>query len=212
MTGLLEPGIADAAVTWVAALATLVVLGGLLGERWLFGLAQHLLAGLITGYLALLAIREVLVPRVVEPLAEDPSRADLWLLLGLSLLTAAAPWLPTALGAIPVSVLIGSLAAFALGGAVVGTVLPQSYAAIVPPGAAADVVVGLLALVITVLVLVGLLHATRFGRIGATAAGAGRWLIVAGLGGWLGFLLVSRLALLVDRIGFLVFDWLGLVP
>ena len=35
-------------------------------------------------------------------------------------------------------------------------------------------------------------------------------LLIAGIGGWLGYLLFSRLLLLVDRIGFLLGDWLGL--
>ncbi len=56
MNGLLGAGTADVVATWVAALVTLVVLGGLLGERRLFGWSQHLFAGLLTGYLALLAI------------------------------------------------------------------------------------------------------------------------------------------------------------
>jgi hypothetical protein len=42
-------------------------------------------------------------------------------------------------------------------------------------------------------------------------AGAGRWLVVAGMGIWLGFLLVTGLILLVDRLEFLLGDWLGLV-
>ena len=42
------------------------------------------------------------------------------------------------------------------------------------------------------------------------AAGTGRWLLLGGIGGWLGFLLVSRLALLVDRLQFLLGDWLGI--
>jgi hypothetical protein len=43
----------------------------------------------------------------------------------------------------------------------------------------------------------------------AGAAGIGRWLLLAGVGGWLGFLIVSRLALLIDRLGFLVGDLPG---
>jgi len=39
---------------------------------------------------------------------------------------------------------------------------------------------------------------------------AGMVLLVGGIGGWLGFLLVSRLALLVDRLQFLLGDWLGI--
>jgi hypothetical protein len=42
------------------------------------------------------------------------------------------------------------------------------------------------------------------------AAGAGRWLLVAGIGGWLGYLIFSRLLLLLDRLGFLLGDLLGL--
>ena len=61
MNGLFGGDGADQVATWVAAAVTLVVLGGLLGERRLFGWSQHLLAGLATGLLALLAITEVIV-------------------------------------------------------------------------------------------------------------------------------------------------------
>ncbi|MGH2446963.1 MAG: hypothetical protein ACRDGD_13130, partial [Candidatus Limnocylindria bacterium] len=80
MTGFFGTGDADTIATWVAALVTLVVLGGLLGERRLFGWSQHLLAGLATGFLALIVIREVLAPRLATPLAADPTgRPELWL-------------------------------------------------------------------------------------------------------------------------------------
>jgi hypothetical protein len=62
-----------------------------------------------------------------------------------------------------------------------------------------------------VLVLFGFLHGVRRGRVSGAAASSGRWLLVGGIGGWLGFLLVSRLTILLDRIGFLLGDWLGLV-
>lgn len=201
---------AETSVTWVAAIATLVVLAGLFGERRLFGLAQHLLAGLATGYLAVLALREVLLPRLAAPLVADPAgRPDLWLALGLVVLTALALWVPRRVAAVPLAVLIGSLAAFALGGAVVGTVLPQAAAAIVVPTDAAGLVAGLASLVITVLVLLAFVHGAPRARVVAAGASAGRWLMLVGVGGWLGYLLVTRLVLLTDRIGFLVVDWLG---
>jgi hypothetical protein len=71
-------------------------------------------------------------------------------------------------------------------------------------------VAGASAVVVTVLVLIGFLHGRPRGRVLSSVAGAGRWLLIGGLGGWLGFLIVSRLILLVDRIGFLAGDWLGL--
>jgi hypothetical protein len=201
----------DPSVTWVAAVATVVVLGGLLGERRLFGLAQHLLAGLATGYLAVLALREVLLPELVAPLAAAPaSRLDLWLGLALVALTASAPWLPRRLAAVPLAILIGSLAAFALGGALIGTALPQASAAVVGPGDAQSMATGLVSLAITALVLVAFVRPATTSRLGLVAAGSstGRWLLLAGIGGWLGYLLVTRLVLLLDRIGFLLFDWL----
>ena len=72
MNGFFGTTTADVVATWVAAIATLVVLGSLLGERRLFGWSQHLLAGLATGFLALIALTDVIGPRLVEPLAADP--------------------------------------------------------------------------------------------------------------------------------------------
>ena len=203
---------ADTVATWVAAIATLVVLGGLLGERRAFGWSQHLLAGLATGLIAVLAIRELIVPRVVEPLLADPGgRGDLWIGLGLVVTTAAAPWIPRAAAAVPISILVGSLAAFALGGAVIGTLLPQLAASLArSEDSAVSTLVTIGSATITVLVLVGFLHGAPRGRLVGTASAAGRWIMLAGLGAWLGYLILSRLVLLLDRLTFLTGDWLGL--
>lgn len=211
MNGLFGTETADLVATWVAAVVTIVVLGGLLGERRLFGWTQHLLAGLATGFLALIAITEVIVPRLVSPIAGGGAdRLELWLGLALVGATAGAPWLPRIVSAVPVSLVIGSLAAFALGGAVIGTVLPQLAAATAVDGSdAASVITGVVAVGITALVMVGFLHGVPRGRVVSVASSAGRWLLVAGTGGWLGYLLLSRLVLLLDRIGFLLGDWLG---
>jgi hypothetical protein len=213
VNGFFGAAASDAVATWVAAVTTLVVLGGLLGERRAFGWSQHLLAGLATGFLALVAIGEVLGPRLAQPLADDPTRPELWVGVAVAATAAGAPWLPRRIGAIPASIAIGALAAFALGGAVVGTLLPQVDAAIVRPGASAAATVGgAVAAVMTGLVLISFVRGMPRGRLLAVAAGAGRWILLAGVGSWLGFLLLSRLVLLVDRVAFLLGDWLGLAP
>jgi len=211
VTGFFDGLQADTLATSVAALATLVVLSGLLGERRAFGWSQHLLAGLVTGFLGLLAITDVIVPRLLVPLLEDPgSRIDLWAGLVLVGLTAGAPWLPRGITAVPVSIAIGSLAAFALGGAVVGTLLPQLATTIArPDGEAVQTAVAIGSAAISALVLTSFLHGGPRGRLLSVASASGRSLLVIGLGGWLGYLLLSRLILLVDRIGFLLGDWLG---
>jgi hypothetical protein len=209
MNGLAD---ADGMVTLVAAIATIVVLGGMLGERRVFGWTQHLFAGLVTGYLVVLAVSEVVVTRVIEPLAADPTgRPELWVGGALLVAAAAAPWLPRLAGAVPISVAIGGVAAFALGGAVVGTILPQLSAATAgPTGNALSTVVGATGAGITGLVLVGFVRGEPRGRVVDGAARLGRWLMLIGIGGWLGWLLLSRLVLLVDRLSFLLGDWLGI--
>jgi hypothetical protein len=211
MSGFLGSDLAGITATWVAALVTIGVWSYLLGERRLFRLAQHLLAGMATGYLVLLAIREVLVPRLLEPLARDPA-GNLLLVPALALVGALAGgrWLPRPVAALPVAVLVGGTAAFALGGAVSGTLLPQLAAGTIRPGPPLTVGNGVIGLAITALVLLGFLHGVPRGRITGAAAGAGHWLLIGAIGGWLGFLLVSRLSLLVDRLGFLITSWLGL--
>lgn len=211
MNGLFGAETVDMVATWVAAIVTIVVLGGLFGERRMFGWTQHLLAGLATGFLALIAISEVILPRLVTPIADGGAdRLELWLGLALVGVTAGAPWLPRIVAAVPLSLAIGSLAAFALGGAVIGTALPQLVTAVaVDRGNAVSVGAGVAAAGITALVLLGFLHGVPRGRVLTAASSAGRWLLVAGIGGWLGYLILSRLVLLLDRVGFLLGDWLG---
>jgi hypothetical protein len=212
VSGLLGGGIPGIVGTTAAALLTLVVWSYLAGERRLFVWAQHLLAGLATGYLLVISVREVLLPHLVSPLLVDPAAFGLWPALVGVVALALARWLPRGAVALPIAVLVAGTAAFALGGAVVGTLLPQIAAGLLTNGASVPALVNaVLSLIISVLVLLVFLHGAPRGRLVASAAGVGRWLLIGGLGGWIGFLLVSRLALLVDRLRFLLVDWLGIV-
>ena len=167
---------------------------------------------MLTGYLALLAIREVLVPRVLIPLAADPAGHPLLLLaLLLAGMLVAARWLPRWVGAVPVSILVGATAAFALGGAMVGTVLPQMVGLLPAPAAGPAVLAGAAGSVaVASLVLLAFLHGRSQGRVVGALAAAGRWTLLGGVGAWLGYLVLSRLVLLSDRLAFLATDWLGL--
>lgn len=212
MTGFATDEVAGMAATWVAALVTLGVFSYFLGGGRFFRVAQYLLAGLATGYLVVLAVREVLLPNLVSPLIDDPAQPLLWLAALLVVILAGARWMPPGALAVPVAFLVAGTAAFALVGAVVGTVLPQLGAGIMQPASTpGGLANGLISIVITILVLAAFLHGARLARPGASAAVAGRWLLLGGIGGWLGFLVVSRLALLLDRMHFLLGDWLGLL-
>ena len=210
MNGFAAADVGGVLATWVAALATIGVWSYLVGARRLFALLQYLLAGLATGYLVLLSVHDVLAPRAVAPLLESPG--DNLLLVPALLLAGVlvgAAWLPRSVTVPATAILIGGIAAFALGGAVIGTILPQMAAALPDRTAASPDLAGeVLSLAITTLVLVTFLHGAPRGPITTHGATIGRWLLVGGIGGWLGFLIVSRLTLLVDRIAFLLGDWL----
>jgi len=213
MNGLFGNDIGGIAATWSAAAATIAVWSYLVGARTVFRLVQYLLAGLATGYLALLAIDEVLVPRLISPLLDDPAaHVALIPAAGLVAIMVGAAWLPARITAPVTSVLVGGIAALALGGAVLGTLLPQIASAVLPADAARRSMLDAAAAIgITVLVVLSFTHGITAGRLSGRASVVGRWLLIGGIGGWLGFLLVSRLALLVDRLAFLLGDWLGLL-
>jgi hypothetical protein len=210
MNGFAGADLGGTVATWVAAVATIGVWSYLVGSRRIFVLMQHLLAGLATGYLVLLAIRDVLLPRLALPLVEQPNERVLLVpALVLVGVLGAASWLPRRVVAPVAAIVVGGIAAFALGGAVVGTVLPQIAAALPTTRAVSPDLGGeVISLAITSLVLLAFLHGAPRGRLTARGASIGRWLLVGGIGGWLGFLLVSRLSLLVDRVAFLLGDWL----
>ena len=213
MSGFFDEGLAGVVATWIAALVTIGVWAYLVGERRFFRLAQHLLAGLATGYL------------------DRAGRAR-----GAAFRGCSNRWSRRSGRPAPAVAGAGARAghgrcamAATSGGGCPGS---QSWSPARPrsrwgapsparccrrwPGRCSrrslprSVLNGLIGLVITALVLLGFLHGVPRGRLLAGAAGTGRWLLLGGIGGWLGFLLVSRLALLVDRLQFLLGDWLGI--
>lgn len=130
----------------------------------------------------------------------------------LVVMIVVARQLPGVLGIVPISIVIAGIAAFALGGAVVGTVLPQLAAGVTTTASGPLAAVGAVAgAIVSALVLSTFLHGLPTGRWLNGAASSGRWLIVAGMGAWLGFLLLTSLVLLVDRLDFLLRDWLGIL-
>ncbi len=112
---------------------TLLVFSYLINDNPLFRMAVYLFIGVASGYAAVVVWQYVLVPRLVIVLqSTDP---NLWLLtiiplvIGFSLLAKLFPKLSW-LGNLAMAILVGVGAATALGGAVLGTLIPQVGAAI----------------------------------------------------------------------------------
>jgi len=117
----------------IGLILTLLIFSYLINDNPLFRMALYLFIGVASGYAAAVTWQYVLAPRVAILLqSSDP---NLWvltaipLLLGFSLLAKLFPKLSW-LGSFAMAILVGVGAATALGGAALGTLIPQVGAAI----------------------------------------------------------------------------------
>jgi hypothetical protein len=208
---------------WIAALLTLMVYSYLLADNPLYRLAEHLFVGSSIGYTAVVVFHNILRPHLFEPLQEDA--AGNWpylipLLLGLLLLTKASRSLAW-LGNTSLGCLFGVGAALAIGGALLGSFLPQiqaSWVSLSPrtaggPEAALDN----LCLVVGTIGTLSYFYFTmgsgkkRGGVLIRFWATIGRWVVLITFGALFGNRIMSYVSLLIERVHFLLGDWLGLV-
>lgn len=115
---------------FIGLILTLAVLSYLIGDNPLFRMAVYLFIGVSSGYAATAVWHYVLVPRLFSQL-DDLDQLILLivpLLLGFSLLTKLSPRISW-IGNFAMAVLVGVGAATAIGGALIGTLIPQAEAA-----------------------------------------------------------------------------------
>ncbi|HKJ38559.1 MAG TPA: hypothetical protein VJ972_07270 [Anaerolineales bacterium] len=109
---------------------TLMIFSYLIGDNPLFRVAVYVFIGSASGYAAAVVWHYVLTPKLFEPLT-DPAQLLLLvvpLILSISLLAKLSPRISW-IGNFAMAVLVGVGAATAIGGALVGTLIPQAMAA-----------------------------------------------------------------------------------
>ena len=124
---------ADLIASFIASVLTIMVLSYLVGDNPLFKLAMHLLIGVAAGYAGAVAIHNVLIPGLIDPILD----AGLTGLLDPGLIvTVLVPMLLVVLlflkvapstaryGTISMVLLVGVGAAVIVGGAITGTLIP----------------------------------------------------------------------------------------
>ena len=129
----------------LAVLLTLALLSYLIADNPLYRIAVHLFIGLSAGYAVVLAWHTVIQPQLVAPLAAllrptagaAPNLASLaWpvlpVIVGGALLLLKTVRVATRAGTLVVALMVGVGAAVAVGGAITGTLLPQTGATFVP--------------------------------------------------------------------------------
>ena len=208
---------AETVGTFLAALLTLMVFSYLVGTNPLYRFAQHLFVGVSLGYVAVVLLTTILIPRT-EAFVFNPSAN---LLLGIPLLMGVMLLMRLARpgggpGTVALNLITVTAAGLTLGGALAGTLVPQMAGTMLSLNPAGDPLRALGNLIIVLGVLASLYYFSfgvrpdgRRGPFGAFVAGAGRWLIIGTLGTVLGTLAVSFITALIDRIEFL-FHTVGL--
>ncbi len=117
----------------IAFFFTFLIFSYLIGDNPLFRSAVYIFVGVASGYVAAVALRQVLYPDLLYPIVHgtmlQQALLAIPLILSVLLLMKASPRL-TKLGMPAMAVLVGASAAVAVGGAVVGTLFPQSLGTI----------------------------------------------------------------------------------
>ncbi len=115
--------------TLVAFFLTIFIFSYLFGDNFLFRLASYLFVGVSAGYVFVLVLFQLIIPRLILPLQTYGMAEQLIFVLppligGALLLTKISPRLAS-LGTLPMAFLVGVGAAVAVGGAVFGTLIGQ---------------------------------------------------------------------------------------
>lgn len=190
----------------IAASLTVMVLSYLIGDNPLFRLATHIFVGVAGGYAGTLAWHNVLQPGLVQPLLDQgvanlTSGAFLGTLEGKIVLSA---WVlvfllslklstsTSRLGTPAMAMLVGVAAGVVVGGAITGTLLPQSFAAAdsFAPGAVSPRTgdTGIERSVNVIIMLVGTIGTLLYFRFTSSLLPArhDRWTQILDVGRWIG--------------------------
>jgi hypothetical protein len=121
----------------VSFLITILILSYLFGDNPLFRAAVYIFVGVSAGYVAAVAFRQVILPQVIQPVLAGTAFSSTKqaiivvgsIFAGLLLFGKVSPR-TSGLGQVPMAYLVGVGAAVTIGGAVLGTLIPQVNATI----------------------------------------------------------------------------------
>jgi len=113
----------------VSFFVTILILSYLIGDNPLFRAAVYVFVGVSAGYVASVALHQVLWPSLIQPVFSGSIAHIVLLALSALLMMKGSPRL-SHIGQPAMAFIVGVGAAVAVGGAVLGTILPQVNAAI----------------------------------------------------------------------------------
>lgn len=218
--------------TLIGFFLTLLVFSYLFGDNILFRLAVYVFVGVTSGYVAVLLVDQVLIPRLIAPLMNGSTEERLLLivplLLSILLVTKLFPRL-AAFGNVSLGVMVGIGAAVIVGGAITGTLAGQITATITGFDLQTGVLKGrdpVIQLIEALIMLLGTISTLVYFQFGAVArsnqaprrprgieflASTGQIFIGVTLGALFAGVFAAALTALIDRLDFItlvIYDFL----
>ena len=221
---------------WVAAFLTLCIYSFLYRDNPFYRFAEHLFVGISVGYGIVIAIHQGVIPLAWDPLSEavtalwteiigettPETRDALWglfkiipIAIGLLFFARLSPrhtWLIR----YPIAILIGFGAGVAIPNVLQANIFAQTRGTIEP---FATINAGTLSawdIFGAVLMVVGVICTLTYFFFSMEHRGPINWLskigiafLMIGFGAAFGNTVMGRLALMIHRVGFLIYDWLG---
>jgi FtsH-binding integral membrane protein len=198
----------------IAIVVTIMVLSRIFGNNPVFRVAQYLLVGVSLGLAFVVAYHQVLRPSVSGLISGGSNGAILYgipLALGLLLLPRITrrqeySWLAN----IPLALIFGVGAALAVGGAIIGTLVPQILDTSNRPLVGNPLqIAGTLVLAIGTVITLSAFYYTAppessRARIVALSATAGHWLLMIAFGFFFASAVQSYLSALNERLEFVI--------
>lgn len=196
-------------VNLVAVILTIMVLSRIAGDNPLFRLAQYLFVGVSLGIAFVVAYHQVLRPAAFALLRGDADAPMLYgvpLALGVLLLPRITrrqqlSWLAN----IPLALIFGVGTALAIGGAVVGTLLPQVLNTARPVEGGIAQLIGAIVLALGTIITLSAFYYTvpresGSGRAVALAARLGHWLLMIAFGFFFASAVQTYIVALTERL------------
>ena len=201
---------------WIAAILTIGVFSFLYKDNVFFAIIEHLVIGLSAGYMFVIYWKNVFFPELIEPLWQSGSgeNAHLFVPVGICFLWAAkylkngqdmyrlalAFWLAIDLGlSIPTHLDSGIIAQVA------GTISAPLN------GGAVEIAGNLIIIFGTSASLLYFFFSARHQGFLGTVSKGGTWILMIGFGASFGYVVMSRIYLLIGRLLFIFRDWLSIV-
>ncbi|MEW5701426.1 MAG: hypothetical protein AB1792_04270 [Candidatus Zixiibacteriota bacterium] len=189
--------------TTLTALLTLAIYTFLVGDNPIYRFAERLLVGLSLGYSLVITVRSVLIPQAVAPLARGDATALVPILLGgamfLRFWSPARPW-----SRIPLALVIGAGAGAAIPAMLQARVLAQMGATI----SGSTTLDGLVIMIGVLATLTYFIFSREHAGLTGHVTRIGRYFMMIFFGATFAYTIMSRMALLIGRVEFLLGDWL----